>query len=110
MAAKELETTGRYHIARKQIPSVDGPVQVIHSPVLCLSSASHTYLLQHTVLLLMQGIKLESFIFDPLYKAEKVCLMEVERAGHFAPVKNANGASHDTPDAAREATLALHRR
>ena len=77
---------------------------------MCLSSASPTCPLQHTDLLLMQGIKLESFIFDPLYKAEKVCLMEVERAGHFAPVKNANGAAHDTPDTAREATLALHRR
>ena len=112
MAAGELETTGRYHIARKQIPSIDGPVQVRCSFVLCvlLLSASHTHPLQHTIFLVMQGIKLESFIFDPLYKAQKVCLMEVERAGHFAPVKNANSATHETPDTARAATLALHQR
>lgn len=57
-----------------------------------------------------QGIKLESFIFDPLFLASKLVLMEVKRDAHFAPVKNANGAKNDTPDTARQAVLALHRR
>ena len=58
----------------------------------------------------MQGIKLESFIFDPLPLADNLVLMEVDRSAHFAPVKNANGAANDTPKAARDAVLALHRR
>eukprot|EP00967_Tisochrysis_lutea_P111528 scaffold175508_cov22-Tisochrysis_lutea.AAC.1 len=116
-----------YHIARKQIPSKDGPVQ---------------------------GIKLELFIFDPFPIANKVALMEVARSEHFAPVKvglalpfaltevacksvsdetfgyaaekiwtcarrrqvsmicmktkhNARGSASDTPDTARDAFLAL---
>lgn len=55
----------------------------------------------------MQGIKLESFIFDPFPLASNLQLVEVSRNLHFAPVKNANGASADTPDAAKEAVMRL---
>lgn len=58
----------------------------------------------------LQGVKLESFIFDPLPLAHRLVLMEVKREAHFAPVKNANGAQHDTPDTARQAVLGLHER
>ena len=58
----------------------------------------------------MQGIKLESFIFDPLPLASKLVLVEVKREAHFAPVKNADGAKNDTPSTARQAVLNLHAR
>lgn len=82
-AQADLEQSGRYHMARKEIPSATGPVK---------------------------GIKLESFIFDPLPLAHNLVLMEADRSANFAPVKNANGSAVDTPKSARDAVLALHRR
>ncbi|BDA40449.1 UDP-N-acetylglucosamine diphosphorylase 1 [Coccomyxa sp. Obi] len=82
-AARRLQTEGQYHIARKKIPSIDGPVQ---------------------------GIKLELFIFDTFVWAERVALLEVKREEEFAPVKNAPGADSDSPDTARRAILSLHTR
>ncbi len=35
----------------------------------------------------LQGVKLELFIFDPFHLATRLCLVEVERAAQFAPVK-----------------------
>lgn len=58
----------------------------------------------------LQGIKLEAFIFDPLPLSENLVLMEVDRSAHFAPVKNANGAKADTPATAKAAVLGLHKR
>eukprot|EP00892_Ulva_mutabilis_P003339 jgi/Ulvmu1/1377/UM011_0105.1 len=83
--AKHVENGGaRYHIARKQIPSREGPVQ---------------------------GIKLEQFIFDVFPLAQRAVLMEVRRSEEFAPVKNASAAGvADSPETARAALLALHRR
>ena len=60
--------------------------------------------------MLLQGIKLEAFLFDPLPLANNLVLMEVDRSAQFAPVKNANGARADTPETARAAVLALHKR
>lgn len=71
-----------YHIARKAIPSIDGPVP---------------------------GIKLELFIFDPFHFAENPCMVEVERHREFGPVKNAPGSTTDCPETARDLVLALHR-
>lgn len=82
-AEADLGESGRYHMARKEIPSAKGPVK---------------------------GIKLESFIFDPLPLANNLVLMEADRSAHFAPVKNANGSGVDSPKTARDAVLALHRR
>lgn len=74
----------RYHIARKQIPCREGPVQ---------------------------GIKLEQFIFDVFPMANRAVLMEVRRLEEFAPVKNASAAGvPDSPETARAALLSLHRR
>jgi len=78
-----LADAGRYHIARKQIPSVEGKVP---------------------------GIKLELFIFDTFPLADQTALLEVKRDEEFAPVKNAPGSKADSPDTARAAILALHRR
>eukprot|EP00208_Stichococcus_sp_RCC1054_P001973 CAMPEP_0206140996 /NCGR_PEP_ID=MMETSP1473-20131121/11448_1 /ASSEMBLY_ACC=CAM_ASM_001109 /TAXON_ID=1461547 /ORGANISM="Stichococcus sp, Strain RCC1054" /LENGTH=469 /DNA_ID=CAMNT_0053535381 /DNA_START=218 /DNA_END=1627 /DNA_ORIENTATION=+ len=77
--AMRLHTEGHFHIARKSIPSVDGPVK---------------------------GIKLELFIFDTFPMASKVSLLEAPRVSQFAPVKNKEG--QDSPATAREALLKLH--
>jgi UDP-N-acetylglucosamine/UDP-N-acetylgalactosamine diphosphorylase len=82
-AAAALAQAGKYHVAHKKIPSIDGPVD---------------------------GIKLELFIFDSFSTAENTVLMEVRREDEFAPVKNAPGSATDSPDTARAATLALHRK
>ncbi|GFH59840.1 hypothetical protein CTEN210_16319 [Chaetoceros tenuissimus] len=47
------------------------------------------------------GIKLESFIFDVFPLSTSMAIYEVERKDEFAPVKNAPGASSDSPDTAR---------
>lgn len=58
----------------------------------------------------LQGIKLEGFIFDTFAISEQPTLMEVRREEEFAPVKNAPGSAKDSPDTARAAVLALHKR
>lgn len=74
----------RYHLARKQIPSLHGPAA---------------------------GVKLELFIFDPFPLTTAFALLEVARCDEFAPVKNAEGAGiSDTPSTARAAVLELHSR
>jgi UDP-N-acetylglucosamine/UDP-N-acetylgalactosamine diphosphorylase len=72
---------GRYHVAKKQIPSMGGKVD---------------------------GVKLELFIFDTFSAAERWGLMEVHREEEFSPVKNAPGTGVDSPDTAREHVLRLH--
>lgn len=81
--AGRLAEEGRYHVAHKQIPSVDGKVP---------------------------GVKLELFIFDTFPMADHTALLEVRRDEEFAPVKNAPGSKADSPDTARQGILALHRR
>ncbi|CAK0787940.1 hypothetical protein CVIRNUC_011162 [Coccomyxa viridis] len=83
LAADHVRVQGVYHVAKKKIPSKDGPVQ---------------------------GIKLELFIFDTFPLAERVALLEVHRHEEFAPVKNAPGSKSDSPDTARQAMLKLHTR
>lgn len=55
------------------------------------------------------AIKFERFIFDLLPQAQKPMVVEVDPALRFAPVKNADGAPSDTPQAAKEALCAMHR-
>lgn len=58
-----------------------------------------------------QGVKLELFIFDTFPLASSTALFEVRREEEFAPVKNAPGQGlPDSPDTARDAILALHKR
>lgn len=52
------------------------------------------------------GVKFEMFVFDAIAAAEKVILLEVDRAEEFAPVKNAAG--EDSPDTARRALTRLY--
>jgi len=81
--SKHLVSGGTYHIAKKKIPAIDGPVP---------------------------GIKLELFIFDTFPETHHWGLMEVVRVEEFAPVKNAPGSSNDSPDTARQAVMTLHRK
>lgn len=72
-----------YHIARKKIPHAD--------PTTGRTVAATAE----------NGIKLESFIFDVFPSAERMAVLEVDRAGEFSPVKNAPGSASDSPDTAR---------
>ncbi|KAI4371593.1 hypothetical protein MLD38_009922 [Melastoma candidum] len=81
--ANGLEKDSIFHLAEKKIPSIHG----------------------QTV-----GLKLEQFIFDAFPYAPSTALFEVLRDEEFAPVKNANGSSFDTPDSARLLVLRLHTR
>jgi UDP-N-acetylglucosamine/UDP-N-acetylgalactosamine diphosphorylase len=72
----------KYHVALKAIDSVDGKVD---------------------------GIKLESFIFDVFPYATTPRLFEVVREQEFAPVKNKPGSPTDSPDTARKLFLSLHK-
>ncbi|KAM0950816.1 putative nucleotidyltransferase [Dioscorea sansibarensis] len=81
--ANGLEKDSIYHLAEKKIPSIHG---------------------------LTAGLKLEQFVFDAFPYSSSTALYEVIREEEFAPVKNANGASYDTPDSARLMLLRLHSR
>ncbi|XP_052164980.1 UDP-N-acetylglucosamine diphosphorylase 1-like [Oryza glaberrima] len=78
-----LEKDSIYHLAEKKIPSIHG----------------------YTA-----GLKLEQFIFDVFTYSPSTALFEILREEEFAPVKNANGATYDTPDSARLMLLRLHSR
>ncbi|KAK3017841.1 hypothetical protein RJ639_003351 [Escallonia herrerae] len=80
--ANGLEKDSIYHLAEKEIPSVDGQTT---------------------------GYKLEQFIFDAFPYAPSTALFEVLREEEFAPVKNGSGPN-DTPDSARLLVLRLHSR
>ena len=82
--ANGLEKDSIYHLAEKKIPSLHG----------------------HAV----PGYKLEQFVFDAFPYAPSTALYEVLREEEFAPVKNANGSSFDTPESARLLLLRLHSR
>ncbi len=56
------------------------------------------------------AIKFERFIFDLLPTAKHAFVVEALPRESFAPVKNANGASADTPELAKQAIVDLHRR
>lgn len=83
VAARLSKPSGVYHVARKQISSIDGKIP---------------------------GVKLELFIFDTFPMADHTALLEVLRNEEFAPVKNAPGSSTDSPDTARQAILTLHKK
>lgn len=55
------------------------------------------------------AIKFERFIFDLLPAAENAFVVEGNQAEVFAPVKNADGAANDTPAAARQQIVDLHK-
>jgi len=52
------------------------------------------------------GRKLERFVFDALAATESVCVVEVDRASEFSPVKNSDG--NDSPATARRDLIASY--
>lgn len=56
------------------------------------------------------SIKFERFIFDLLPSAENAFVVEADASDAFAPVKNADGAAHDTPSQSQDAICRLHRK
>jgi UDP-N-acetylglucosamine/UDP-N-acetylgalactosamine diphosphorylase len=56
------------------------------------------------------SIKFERFIFDLLPTAENAFAVEVDANDAFAPVKNADGAAHDTPEQSKASICRLHRK
>lgn len=79
-----------FHYAHKQVPFVDAHGQVVEP-----SSAN--------------AIKFERFIFDLLPIARRAVIVEVDRQSVFAPVKNAPGAAHDSPDTVKQQMSDVYR-
>jgi UDP-N-acetylglucosamine/UDP-N-acetylgalactosamine diphosphorylase len=56
------------------------------------------------------AFKFERFIFDLLPAAERTIVVETDVRQTFAPVKNARGATKDSPETCQAAMVALHRK
>lgn len=80
-----------FHRAHKKVPFIDTHGQLIEP-------------------LEPNAIKYERFVFDLLPIAQRAIVVEDAAAEVFAPVKNANGASVDSPRHCQQAILAQHRR
>jgi UDP-N-acetylglucosamine/UDP-N-acetylgalactosamine diphosphorylase len=80
-----------YHVARKKIPFFSDATRTTVTP-----SSNN-------------GIKLEKFVFDVFQFSDNFVVWECKREEEFSPLKNAEGASQDTPTTAREALFALHK-
>lgn len=96
-----LETEGgvdsavTYHVAKKKIPHFDGNKVVQPETI--------------------NGIKLETFIFDVFPLSKKMAVLEVQREDEFAPVKNKDDPSGkvvvaDSPRVARNMISALSKK
>ncbi|CAG0919482.1 unnamed protein product [Notodromas monacha] len=86
----ENEDKLQYHPATKKIP--------------CMDPQTHVAVPKPPA---PNGIKLEKFVFDVFAFATNFRLWQVKREDEFSPVKNADGASKDTPTTAREMLYAF---
>ena len=87
-----MEKRMAFHIARKKIPSIDlttGKLVTPDTP---------------------NGMKLELFVFDVFPFTRSLCVLEVDRAEEFSPLKNAPGSKADCPETSRRDLLAQHGR
>ncbi|OCF38269.1 UDP-N-acetylglucosamine pyrophosphorylase [Kwoniella heveanensis CBS 569] len=87
-----MERRMAFHIARKKIPTVD------------LSSGEPIKPTEPN------GMKLELFVFDVFPFTKSLCVLEVDRAEEFSPLKNAPGSKADCPETSRRDLLAQQRR
>jgi UDP-N-acetylglucosamine/UDP-N-acetylgalactosamine diphosphorylase len=80
------------------------PFHVAHKKVAYLDDAGRRVEPQQP-----NALKFERFIFDLMPAAARAIVIEVDPARAFAPLKNAPGASDDTPQSVRAQMAALHR-
>jgi len=78
-----------FHVSAKKIATVDFEGRPVHPDQ-------------------PNGNKLERFVFDALFAAERVCVLEVNASEEFSPIKNACGAN--SPETSRRALVAEYRR
>lgn len=86
----ETETDLPFHCAQKKVPFVDSQNRLVEPAA-------------------PNAIKFERFIFDLLPIARHSIVVEADRQEVFAPVKNASGASHDSPDSVMQQMNNLYR-
>jgi UDP-N-acetylglucosamine/UDP-N-acetylgalactosamine diphosphorylase len=80
-----------FHIAKKKVPHVDEAGELVEPKE-------------------ANALKFERFIFDLLPHAKNPLIVEYAEAEVFAPVKNAPGASRDTPEYVKRFMVVQHRR
>ncbi len=71
-----------FHAARKIVPHLDAAGNRVEPPR-------------------PNAVKFERFIFDLMPQAASAAIVEVDRATTFGPLKNAGGASQDSPESVR---------
>ena len=91
-SVEAMEKNMAFHIARKKIPTVD------------LASGEAVKPSEPN------GMKLELFVFDVFPFTKSLCVLEVDRAEEFSPLKNAPGSKADSPETSRRDLLAQQRR
>ncbi|KGB75879.2 UDP-N-acetylglucosamine pyrophosphorylase [Cryptococcus deuterogattii R265] len=91
-SVEEMEQHMAFHIARKKIPTVDLATGELVKP----SEPN--------------GMKLELFVFDVFPFTKSLCVLEVDRAEEFSPLKNAPGSKADCPETSRRDLLAQQKR
>ncbi|KAG0204130.1 UDP-N-acetylglucosamine pyrophosphorylase [Mortierella sp. GBA30] len=79
-----------YHIARKKIKCIDFSTGEVATP------------------LKVNGMKLETFVFDVFPFTKRMAVFEVDRLDEFSPLKNAPGSGNDCPETSRRDILQLH--
>jgi UDP-N-acetylglucosamine/UDP-N-acetylgalactosamine diphosphorylase len=87
-SVEAMERKMAFHIARKKIPTVD---LATGEPVKPTEP---------------NGMKLELFVFDVFPFTRSLCVLEVDRAEEFSPLKNAPGSKADCPETSRKHLLA----
>lgn len=80
-----------FHIARKKVPFVDDDGRLVEPAE-------------------PNALKFERFIFDLLPHARNPQVVEYAETDVFAPLKNAPGASRDTPEYVQQFMIAQHRK
>ncbi|CAL8106761.1 unnamed protein product [Calicophoron daubneyi] len=88
----EIESSLKYHVAKKKIPHVDLTTGQVVTPTE------------------PNGVKFEKFVFDVFPFAEHFGLWEVPRNEQFSPLKNGPNEKKDCPLTSRHDYLAYHRR